>query len=889
MNPALVTEEKHESPILIVDKIGIFGEELAKHLEKEALIVLVTKKPQDSLENTIHIPFAEKFPKIPDNNYSSIIIIDDNDSATREAIPSFIKKAENDKSNFLFATCLSEESEKTVNYVIENYSRSKAVIYGTVFSKKPVFNTILNKLIYQAENSGRIEVPGSGMTNIYPVLFEDVILGILEALFGTDKDNKIYYLLPKKPLTLLTFARAIQKAIPGVGIDFVKKEKEEPEIEPKKGKYIFGENYNIEQRVRNLELRERTEREQKEKETKPDVFKEKKKKSHITFIVLSFLIFLIMLPLLSTIAFSLLGVQALNIAKKNLEKGDSKSAIVAAESAESFFKYASKTITPLVLEANLIGQGRLTQNFNTQIKRGEGVSQTSLYLARAASSFKDVYYGVSKDQSKDFNDAISNLRQSIIFVQKEKAQGEDLLGILKDSDPAISFASATIDIWSEVMGINEKKTYLMLFQNNMELRPGGGFIGSYGIITVDKGRVVDFAIHDVYDADGQLKTKLEPPLVVRRYIKNNTLFLRDSNFSPDFPEDAAKAAFILNLEKNQKVNGVVGVDLFFVKSLLKSIGPVKVSDYNETVDENNFFTITESHVEKDFFPGSTQKKDFLRALFNSIENEINSNKKISYLSLTKSIFESLEKKHLLLVFDKPSVQNIFNVNNWSASLWDGREEEPSVINDYVGVSEANVGGNKANYFIKKSTSYNTIISSSGKITSELKITYKNSSDGSWPGGDYQNYLTIILPLGSKIDSVEVDDQKQVLADAVTEPLIYEASRFLPPKGLEIEKEEDYGKSMYSFFINIPKGKTKSVKISYTNPKQISFVWPDFTYKLRIYKQPGEDDNPYAFSLKYPENFEIVEQSSNFSKRSTGVSSSFKLEKDLDYSIKLGKK
>lgn len=889
MKPALVTEEKQESPILIVDKIGVIGEELAKQLEKEALIVFVTKKENELLENTIYIPFKEKFPKIPDNIYSHIIVIDDNDPATREALPSFIKKAENDKSQFLFAIELPEEKEKSVSYIIDSYSRSKVVVYGTIFSKKPLFNTILNKFIYQAESTGRIEVPGDGMKNIYPVLFEDVISGILEALFGTDKDSKIYYLLPKKPFTLLTFAHAIQKAIPGVGIDFVKKEDEKNETKPKDGKYIFGENYNIEQRVKNLELEERSENQNKAIDFEPEIFKKQRKKSRIALYFLTFLILLALLPFLTTIAFSFLGAQSLNIAKKDLEKGDSKNAIIAAESAVAFFKYATKTGASLLKEADLIGQKELADNFLLQIKRGEGVSKTALSLSKAASSFKDVYYGKSKDQKKDINEALSSLRQSIIFLQKEKAQGEDLLGVLNNSNPVISFASATLDIWPEIMGINEKKVYLVLFQNSMELRPGGGFIGSYGLLTIDKGRVMDFAIHDVYDADGQLKTKIEPPLFIRRYIKNKNLFLRDSNYSPDFPENAAKAAFLLNIETNQKVNGVIGADLFFIKSLLSGIGPVEVSDYNETIDENNFFTVTESHVEKDFFPGSTQKKDFLRALFKAIQNQINTKKEISYLSLTKSIFESLEKKHLILVFNKSSVQNIFSVNNWSASLWDGREESASVINDFLGVNEANVGGNKANYFINKNTSYDVVIDNNGKITSKLKIIYKNSSDGSWPGGDYQNYLTLIFPLGSEIDNIEIDNKKQILADAVIEPLIYESSRFLPPKGLEIEKEENYGKRMYSFFVSIPKGKTKTIEINYTNPKKISFVWPDFMYKLRLYKQPGEDDNDYNFSLKYPKQFEVVDQSGDLLKGSTGLSKSFKLEKDINYIIRLGKK
>ena len=79
MNPALVVEKKQEYPILIVDKVGFLGERIAEKLKEETLVVFVSKKEIIPTENVIHIPFLNKFPTIPDNIYSHLIIIDDND------------------------------------------------------------------------------------------------------------------------------------------------------------------------------------------------------------------------------------------------------------------------------------------------------------------------------------------------------------------------------------------------------------------------------------------------------------------------------------------------------------------------------------------------------------------------------------------------------------------------------------------------------------------------------------------------------------------------------------------------------------------------------------------------------------------------------------------
>src|SRR5258708_31859868 len=74
----------------------------------------------------------------------------------------------------------------------------------------------------------------------------------------------------------------------------------------------------------------------------------------------------------------------------------------------------------------------------------------------------------------------------------------------------VYFFIPLIKIVPELLGMNGKKTYLLLFQNNTELRPGGGFIGAYGLVSFDKAKMGQITIHNTYDADGQLKKHIEP-------------------------------------------------------------------------------------------------------------------------------------------------------------------------------------------------------------------------------------------------------------------------------------------------------------------------------------------------------------------------------------------
>src|SRR3990167_10139318 len=96
--PALFTDSKKtELPILIIDKKGTVGKELADKLSKESLVILLRNK-ETKLENVIHIPFLKKVPQIPDNTYYVQILIDEQMEFSKDLMKAFIKKAQKDNS-----------------------------------------------------------------------------------------------------------------------------------------------------------------------------------------------------------------------------------------------------------------------------------------------------------------------------------------------------------------------------------------------------------------------------------------------------------------------------------------------------------------------------------------------------------------------------------------------------------------------------------------------------------------------------------------------------------------------------------------------------------------------------------------------------------------------
>ena len=885
----VTSEKKDENPVLIVDRAGTIGTALINQLKNESLIVFVSEKVPKSLENVIHVPFFKKIPTIPDNTYSHIFLIDDETSATKDSLRTFIKKAQLDRTTLIFLTHLAKINDKLLTDVLNYYSKTKVVVYGDIFSKDEILNTKfqINKFIENASRNKKMNVPGDGTRITYPVFLEDVVKGIFEAIFGEAKEKRLFYLFPKHGVTLISLAHMIQKSNPWIAIDFVKEKKARQEnyVFSTDGINLLEESYPLEDRIKQIAIQETAKTEDKPKKG------DDKKRSGIVlpFFWLVFCIgIFLLLPLFTTLGFSYLGVSSLKSAKDSLTKGDFAKAKQSVYFADFSFSLAKKTSLILISESQFLGQGALVEGMAKDIDTGGNISTAGIYLVNAAQSLKDAF-SKNNNTLDNFSTASGYLKNAIVIFEKEKAQGQNFSDITKKIEPLLNFVSNTIDVWPDLLGFNGKKTYMVLFQNNMELRPGGGFIGSYGILSLDKGRVLDFKIYDVYDADGQLKGHIEPPFAIRRYLGSVHWYLRESNFDVDYINNAVSAARFLSLEKGQAVNGVIAVDLSFVKNILSSMGKIYVSEYKENVTSDNLFQLTESHAEKNFFPGSTQKKDFLRALFAAMQGNISSEKNISYLSLGEAVGDSINQKHVLFAFDNSSIQNLFTVNGWSSSLWDDRKKEGNTINDFLGISEANLGINKANYFIKRSVSQVINVDDKGLVSSSVTVAYKNTdTSGEWPGGNYKNYLRFILPLGSQITGIKINGQDKSTIDAITNPQVYESKNFSPSQKLEVEKYEQNGKTVYGFLVTVPLNELVAVTLNYSLPGQISVDSPVLNYSLRLFKQPGTDEYPYDFSLTYPSGFRTVSASDGTDNNGRIVYSG-NLNGDKDMLINLAKK
>lgn len=388
-----------------------------------------------------------------------------------------------------------------------------------------------------------------------------------------------------------------------------------------------------------------------------------------------------------------------------------------------------------------------------------------------------------------------------------------------------------------ILGEYQSKTYLILFQNNMELRPTGGFIGSFGLLTLDKGRLSEFNVSDVYSADGQLMGHVEPPSPIRDYLGEANWWLRDSNWDPDYPISAKRAEWFLDKEIDKQVDGVIAIDLSPIRDFLTLSGSINLSDYGLVINDSNLYEEVQSEVQDEAFPGTHKKASFLTALSRSILDKIG---EISYeqkISTLKLIYKNFEERHMQAYIHDAAFQESLSQLNWEGSVFVPYCGE-NCYSDLVGIVEANVGVNKSNYFVKRGLE--TKININGqRIERTLNLTIQNSANTSLGrSGLYKSYIRLMVPEDSGSITVKSEYGQN--------------TRILTPDIVNAKGRKEIG-----VILETQPGETKKIEFSWVS---IVEKQPK-AYNLYIRKQAGVDEMPVSINIHTP--LEVIGTSPGF--------------------------
>ncbi len=418
-----------------------------------------------------------------------------------------------------------------------------------------------------------------------------------------------------------------------------------------------------------------------------------------------------------------------------------------------------------------------------------------------------------------------------------------------------------------VMGMDGPRTYLLIAQNQDELRPTGGFISGLGVLTVENGELVNLEFIDANLVGSWREQSFDfPPQPLYELMGLELFLFRDANFWPDYPTSAEQAISLAgySLELPQ-LDGAMAIDQQFVAGLLAVTGPIVVPELGVVATQENVI----DELRAAWGPGEGEdrlewlhnRKDFLGPFAAALQSRLEGGfTSIDPVYLADTMIESIAQKHLQIYMRDPQV---------SATLdqldWDGRLDNPAG-QDFLMVTDANVGYNKVNPLIDSAIDYAVSLEDAGGGIADLNLEYIHGgeSDGEpctqgreevYQGGRYEelisgcywNYLRVYAPAGS-----ELLDSAHHSAPA---------SAFYNGRGWDQPAEtifEHPAFATFSNFLLLPVGETLTTYFKYQLPPAIVVTDGDLSvYRLKVAKQAGVPARSLTVQVTLPANAVFV--------------------------------
>jgi len=440
-------------------------------------------------------------------------------------------------------------------------------------------------------------------------------------------------------------------------------------------------------------------------------------------------------------------------------------------------------------------------------------------------------------------------------------QIEQLRGFRNQLQNLNDFLLQSPDILTTLLGLDAERTYLVLAQNNDEIRPSGGYISTYGWFTVRGGRIIDFdyspttATSPNPPDDDFLDTFDVPDWWIQ--YRQPIYAAWDGSWYADFPSTAQLAMSYYNAGGNPQapVDGVLAIDITGFQLLLAAMGEVLVEDRAISVTAETFRDVV--YDIRAFGEGVQPHKEFVADVYASIFEEWQSINQERTPDLLGALLEGVQSRHVMIYFANPEINNTIGQIGWNGAQTAG------IDHDYILVADANLG-NKSNNSVIRSFTYDVEILPGGSLQSRLSLGYEYFAslaqedpaiDDEFHGPlDYNNLLQIFLPIGTTIQ--ETDDFRiTTLVESETH------TQLITRTTVEYDSGERY-------------------QIEYEVPTIVDTVGDYQRYRLLMQKQPGARTQAINLQITLPEDARVVSSSPQ-------ADASYNLEKPiLDYRLNL---
>ena len=432
------------------------------------------------------------------------------------------------------------------------------------------------------------------------------------------------------------------------------------------------------------------------------------------------------------------------------------------------------------------------QGLQSNLPAGEALENLDSILLRASTNLK-------------------NAKLKILEVNADNLPSVQKQSFLEARDKILALENAMgnfREIFSLVKTIaTGNKKVLILFQNNNELRATGGFLGTFGDMQLDNGKITKLHISSIYDLDGQLKEKILPPTPILNV--NDRWFLRDSNWFAHFPDSAKKITSFYEKEGGETPDIILVLTPNFTIDLLKIIGPVDLPAHGVSLNADNFVELTQAVSSQSDSSPENKPKQILADLVPVLLQKLNELESDQWPAVLESLQQNFNSKQIVLYSRESDLQNKLAEFNWTGEIL-------STDRDYLSVVSSNLGGTKTDLDIKQEINLKSTIEDDGSVINELVIKRRNPL----PKLDYtfnNSFIRIFVREGSQLlentgfGLKNLDNSNK--EDYETDPDVYEWERNAVREvisGTTIGREA--GKTFFGNWVRPQGGRARPIKL-----------------------------------------------------------------------------
>lgn len=421
--------------------------------------------------------------------------------------------------------------------------------------------------------------------------------------------------------------------------------------------------------------------------------------------------------------------------------------------------------------------------------------------------------------------------------------------LVDELDPKLRLADQGLSLAQALPGVlgagsDGPKTYLVLVENEDELRPTGGFITAVGNLVVHNGSVLQLGFEDSGAQEDWSEPYPPAPWQLQEYMNSPVLILRDANWFSDFPTAALWAEYLYAYTHDHSVDGVIAFDQQFLIMLLEQLGPLDVEGVSYPIDAGNvteYMRQAKQPPSGESIPLDWTRKAFMGKLAEAILTQLSDGGQ-DWAGLTEVLSRALAERHLLLQFDDPALTALLAEHSWDNAL------RPAG-GDYLMVTDSNIGFNKTNAVVDVDLTYDVDLSDLSSPQATLTLLHRNNAapdvpcihwdDANEITGEesypidrcYWNYLRVYKQAGAALLDASphtIPAEWMILEEPV-------------PARVDVLEEEIPGVQGFGTLLVVPGGEAWDTNFQFSLPASVLSADPatgEYAYQLRVQKQPG---------------------------------------------------